>query len=303
MDLRHLQTFVTVAETLHFGAAAEQLRVAQPQVSRRIRQLEEELRAPLFHRDRRHVRLTQAGAVFLADARRLLDDARAARERARETALGRRGRLNLTLVSNAMLGGLPAALADFHRQYPDVTLHFAEVGSGLQLQAVARGACDVAICHPPRAPDPALDRLDFPPEPMVAVVPLGHPLASRAAIALTDLAAEPWIMFPRGDSAPIHDRVMAACQRAGFTPRIVQEAGPIQTRLGLVAAGFGVHLVHRAWRAMPFPGVAYLPIRPITTVRMAAWWRKADPNPMLRLFVGTLGRHLTALPPALAGAA
>jgi hypothetical protein len=72
---------------------------------------------------------------------------------------------------------------------------------------------------------------------------------------------------------------------------VVQEAGPIQTRLGLVAAGFGVHVVPQAWRSMPFPGVAYVPTRPAITLRMAAWWRKGNPNPMLRLLLAALQRH------------
>ncbi len=291
MDFKQIQTFVALAETLHFGHAAQQLGIAQPHVSRRIKRLEEDLEARLFHRDKRNVRLTEAGEVLLAEARVLLRDAQRAKEHVRESAQGRRGRLKVSLVTSAMLGVLPSILEEFRRGNPEVHLSFQELASGTQLDALRHSIADVAFLHPPmRVPD-GLDQLVLERNRLVAVLPNNHRLAQRPSIDLRELATEPWIMMPRAESAPIHDRVIAVCRRSGVTPRVVHEAGHIYARLGLVAAGFGVHLLHNAWQKVPFPGVVYVPFEPSATIRLACYWRRRDPNPMLRGFLDVVRRR------------
>jgi DNA-binding transcriptional LysR family regulator len=149
MDFKAVQTFVTLSEHLHFGHAAKHLRVAQPHVSRRIKQLEEELDAVLFYRDKRNVRLTAAGEVFLLEAKKLLRDAEIAKERARESARGRRGNLTVSMIGSAMLGPMPTLLGEFHRLYPDVSLSFKELNSIALLDALSRAEADVGFMHPP----------------------------------------------------------------------------------------------------------------------------------------------------------
>lgn len=291
MELRQIETFVVLAEVLHFGQAAQHLRIAQPQVSRRIKQLEDELGVLLLHRDKRNVGLTEAGKVFLIDAKTLIRDAAAARQRARENALGRRGKLDISLITSAMLGVLPRILAEFRARHPEVELRLEEMGSSVQPEGVSTGVSDLALCYPSARADPDLDRVDFDREPLLAVLPRAHPLAGRSEILLSDLAGEPWIMFPRANSAPIYDRVIAVCHKAGFSPHVVQEAGPIHTRLGLVAAGVGVHMVQQSWRQMPYPGVVYLPTRPTATMRLSCYWRRRNPNPVLKPFLEILDRQ------------
>ncbi|MEZ5666314.1 MAG: LysR substrate-binding domain-containing protein [Alphaproteobacteria bacterium] len=291
MEFKQVQTFVALARHLHFGRTAEQLRIAQPHVSRRIRQLEEELDVVLFERDKRNVRLTKAGEVFLAEARTLLRDIELAKTHTKESALGRRGKLEVSLVGAAMLRILPRILTEFRRRYPDVHMIFREQGSVAQLEALAQGGTDVAFLHSPMRPNPAFDHVMLDVEPLIAVLPTGHRLARRTEIELAELADDPWVLFPREDNSPIYDRIIAVCARAGFSPKVVQEAGPVHSRLGLVASGFGVHLVGSSWRAMPFPGVVYLPIQPSATLGLACYWRKDDPNPILRLFVDVTRRH------------
>jgi DNA-binding transcriptional LysR family regulator len=291
MDFKQIRTFVTLAECLHFGQAAEHLSIAQPHVSRRIKQLEEELGVQLFYRDKRNVRLTEAGGVFLGEAHAMLRQAENARERTQESARGRRGLLNISLVTSAMLGILPTILGEFRRQFPDIHLTFKELGTALQLESLAQGSTDIAIIQPPmRTPD-AYDHITLEREPLLAVLPRGHRLAGEAQIGLFDLAGDPWIMFPRDQSTPIHDRIIALCQKAGFSPRIVQEAGPVPFRLALVAAGFGVHVLHRSWETMPYPGIAYVPVRPTAIIAHAGYWRRGDPNPILRSFLEIARRH------------
>ena len=292
MDFKGIRTFVALAEHLHFGHAAEHLRVAQPHVSRRIKQLEEELDALLFYRDKRNVRLTEAGEVFLVEAKKLLRDADIAKERARESARGRRGNLDVGLITSAMLGAVPGILGEFHRLYPDVSLSFDELGSVALLDALSHGEVDVAFLHPPiRGVSSNYEHIILEREPLVAVLPSSHRLATRSKLGLLDLAGERWVMFPRSNGMTIYDLIISLCHRAGFSPDIVQEAASVHARLGLVAGGFGVHLVHRTWETMPYPGVAYIPIEPTAMIGLSCYWRRADPNPILKIFVEIVRRH------------
>lgn len=291
MEFKQIRTFVALAECLHFGHAAEQLGIAQPHVSRRIKQLEDDLGVALFLRNRRNVKLTEAGHVFLGEARRMLADAERAREHARESALGQRGRINLTLIASAMLGVLPTILHAFRDRYPDVHISVHELDSAAQFEALAAETTDVAFVHPPPRLAPAFGQIALERDPLVAVLPVSHRLAGAPSIRLADLAEDPWIMFPRDNSTAIYDRIMATCERAGFSPRVVQEAGPVPTRLGLVASGFGVHLVHKAWEIMRYPGIVYVPVHPTATIAHSCCWRKGDPNPILRTFLDVVREH------------
>jgi DNA-binding transcriptional LysR family regulator len=291
MDFKAITTFVALAEHLHFGQAAEHLRVAQPHVSRRIKQLEEELDAVLFYRNKRNVTLTEAGHVFLAEAKKLLHDAEVAKERARESARGRRGNLTVSMISSAMLGALPNILGEFHRLYPDVSLSFKELNSIALLDGLNRGEADVGFMHPPIRVFGSYEHVALESEPLIAVLPAGHKLARRNRLSLLELSHEPWVMFPRDNGATIYDRIISLCQKAGFSPKIVQEAGSVPARLGLVAAGFGVHLVHKTWETMPYPGIVYIPVEPTAKIGLTCYWRKDDPNPILRPFVDIVRRY------------
>ena len=293
MEFKQIRTFVALAECLHFGHAAEQLGIAQPHVSRRIKQLEDDLGVALVLRNRRNVKLTEAGRVFLAEARRMLADAERARERTKEGALGRRGHLDLGLIASAMLGVLPAILHAFRSRYPDVSLAIREFEIAGLFEALSAGAIDVGFVHPPLRTPAALGQIALERDPLVAVLPVSHRLAGAKSIALADLADDPWIMFPRDNSTAIYDRIMAICERVGFLPKVVQEAGPVPTRLGLVASGFGVQLVHKAWEVMRYPGIVYVPIHPTAMIAHSCYWRKGDPSPVLKVFLEVVREHRT----------
>lgn len=291
MDFKQVQTFVALSKFLHFGQTAEHLRIAQPHVSRRIKQLEEELDVLLFYRDKRNVKLTEAGTVFLQEAQALLKSIELAKVHTKESALGRRGKLNVTLVGSAMLGKLPKILMNFRNRYPDVHLAFTEMGSVAQLEALSQHTTDIAFFHPPMRATGTYDQILLEKEPLIAVLPENHPLARRRKLDLIELASDPWVMFPRDDNSPIYDRIIATCNDVGFSPKVVQEAGPVTTRLGLVASGFGVHLVGRAWQSNPYPGIVYIPIHPTTLLGLSCYWRQGDPNIILKLFVETLSAY------------
>jgi DNA-binding transcriptional LysR family regulator len=190
-----------------------------------------------------------------------------------------------------MLGVVPLIVGEFHRAYPDVALTFKELGSVALLDALARSEADVGFMHPPVRALGSYEHIALEREPLVAVLPGSHPLARRNRLSLIELANEPWVMFPRDNGATIYDLIISLCQRAGFSPRIVQEAGSVPARLGLVAAGFGVHLVHKTWDTMPYPGIVYIPIEPTAMIGLTCYWRRGDPNPILRLFVDIVRKH------------
>ena len=285
MDFKHLNTFVTVATYLHFGYSAKALGTTQPHVSRLIRQLEEELGVRLFDRNKRNVQLTASGELFLSEAKSLLKNAELAKQRVKQSAQGTRGRLTISLVHSAMLGVFPVILKRFHQEFPDVTLSVLELSANREVNALGERLTDVVFTHPPVPNAGAYARINLGEEPLWVALPKRHPLANHEHVNLSDLADEVWVMFPREDGADIYDRIIALCQRAGYSPQIVQQARAVQMRLGLVAAGFGVHLVQESWRTMPHPGVVYLPVHPTDNIGLSCYWRAFDPNPVLRQFI------------------
>jgi DNA-binding transcriptional LysR family regulator len=165
------------------------------------------------------------------------------------------------------------------------------MGSVALLDSLNRGEADVGFMHPPIRTLVSYEHIVLEREPLIAVLPNTHHLARRKRLSLLELATEPWVMFPRDNGATIYDLIISLCQKAGFSPKIVQEAGSVPARLGLVAAGFGVHLVHKTWETMPYPGVAYIPIEPTAKIGLTCYWRRRDPNPILKIFIDIVRRH------------
>src|SRR5919201_991872 len=226
MELRHLRSCVAVAEDLRFGRSAARLHIAQPPLIRQIRDLEREVGTPLFDRVPRGAELTPAGLAFLPEARLTLAQAERARRTAQRAARGEIGRLRVGFVEAAIYSGvLPDVLGFFRMHLPDIGLSLFEMDSVQQAEAFREGRIDLGILH---SPPPDADRwLRVEPvytDPLIAAVPHTHRLAGRARIALGDLAAEPFVLFPRHIAPGLYDDIIARCRSAGFSPRVVQEA-------------------------------------------------------------------------------
>lgn len=294
MELKQLRAFVEVAEQLHFGLAAEHLHLTQSQVSRRISQLEESLDLLLLERSSRVVKLTDVGQAFLPEAVSILASAESARQRAFARARGREGVLRISANDAAMIGNLNPVLRAFYRRYPDVYFAF-ESGADdslSRIELLANNEVDVVFCHPPAARHIAdFERIDIVRDPLIAVLPGNHRLADIGTIDLAELANEPWVMFPREGDPPIYDRIINLCKQAGFTPKVVHETGRMLARLGIVAGGIGVNLVHSAWRNMPYPGVAYVAVEPTDDVLVTCFWRRGDTNVLLHNLVEIVRLH------------
>ena len=256
-DLRRLRYFVAVAEELHFGRAARRLNVSQPPLSVQIRTLEREIGKPLLIRTQRRVELTEAGRVLLEEARRLLDQAEAAVVHARRAAEGAVGRLTIGFVSTVDYSILPPLVRRFRQKHPGIALKLLELTGDRQQALLQSGELDLGLSILP-SPASSLTMRPVFREPLIAAVPTNHPLAGRRRTALRSLAAEAFIQFPRELAPGLYDLAIAACQKAGFTPHLAQEAIQMQTILGLVAAGLGVALVPRCMSKLQRPDVRYL---------------------------------------------
>jgi DNA-binding transcriptional LysR family regulator len=290
MELRHLRYFVAVAEHLSFGRAAARLHISQPPLSRQIRGLEAELGTALFTRTRRSVRLTAAGAALLPEARRLLRDADALQAGARQLASGQVGTLALGFISVAAYNLLPELAPEFRRRHPGVRLALQEATSDVQLAALAQGELDVGLVLPP-VDAPGLEYAPLLHDTLVAAVPAGRG-GGRGPIALASLRDEPFILFPRPVGTSLHDQIVGACQRAGFAPRVEQEAIQMQTIVSLVAAGMGVALVPAALVNLRRTGVVYRPLTDAKPrIELGVAWRRADDAPAVQAFVGLARAH------------
>ena len=291
MELRHLRYFVAVAEELHFGRAAERLNIAQPPLSRQIRDLERELGTALFERGPRGAELTPAGRAFLPEARLTLAQAERAQRTAQRAAKGETGRLRVGFVDAATNSGiLPDVLAFFRMHLPAIGLSLFELDPLQQAEALRDGRIDLGIVQsPPADADRWLRVESVYEEPVVAALPQGHRLTSRARLSLADFADEPFILFPRYAAPALYDDIMARCRAARFTPRVMQEAAAWHTVTSLVSAGVGVAFVPRSLSRSRQPGVTYRPVRDLRA-NVGLWTisKRGETSPVRQRFVTAL---------------
>lgn len=257
MELRHLRYFVAVAEELNFTRAAAVLQMSQPPLSQQISQLEGELGVQLFERGPRHVALTDAGEIVLAEARRVLAGVGELKQVAAGAIGGLTSRpLRLGCIPSGFTELLPAVVPVFRRRNPAVTLLISSLDIYDQTRALRRGELDIGVL---RAIDEIPGILTSPIEeqPFVAAIHQEHPLADTAAVRLADLAAEDFIFIARRRGPEYVDTITGACRSAGFSPRVTFEPDDDQTILGLVACGMGVGIVPRPVSRLSLPGVVY----------------------------------------------
>lgn len=241
MEIRQLRYFLAVAETLHFARAAERLHIAQPSLSQQIRALEEELGVRLFERSKRHVALTTDGEALLPYARRLVTLADDAHQEFAERSGLRRGRVRLGTTPT--LGGhlLPKAIGGFFQAFPGLELTINEDGSDRLARQLDQGHLDLALLVQDVN---MVESIAFEPlleEEIVLAMPQGHPLAGRKTIPWSDLREERFILCREGYH--LRSMTFAACEEAGFKPKVAVSGTDIDTALRFVRAGLGVTLV------------------------------------------------------------
>ncbi len=241
MELKSLRSFVAVAEQLSFTRSARLLHLSPSALTEQIQKLEEELGVQLLIRDRRSVKLTGVGMVFLAEARATLTRARQAAERV-QNAGGEMGRLRVGFVSSAALEIVPGIVVGFRSQFPGVTLDLMNLRTSSQIKGLIAESIDVGFIRLPLSHDELTMRVIHR-EPFVVVLPQGHPLANEAELRLVQLQNEKFVAYGRRWAPGFYDTVIQMCTREGFSPEIIQETGEIHTTVALVAAGLGIAIL------------------------------------------------------------
>jgi DNA-binding transcriptional LysR family regulator len=261
MELRHLRYFLAIVAERHFTRAAQKLGIAQPPLSQQIRQLEEEVGTPLFTRTPRGVALTAAGEAFLPHAEAALREVDRAGTAARRVRQGDLGTIRVGFTSAASLNPLvPGAISAFRNAYPDVELRLIVQPTTPLLAQLSLDQIDVAFVRPTSTERQSLRAIPLPDERLWIALPAGHVLAARKRLRLGELRNEPFVLYPRANGSVLYDSIIAACQNAGFSPRVVQEAPQMASMVSLVAAGVGVTLVPECVCQLRPAGVRYVRI-------------------------------------------
>lgn len=260
VELRQLRYFLTLAEELHFGRAAERLNIVQSAVSQQLRRLERELGVDLFDRSTRTVRLTEAGHRLLPYAERVLADVDAARAAIDDLRTRRDGTVRLG-TSTGLGSRLEALLARFRELAPEATLDLVTAPVADRLRRVRSGELDATLVRGEQR-DAGLELLAVWHDPLVVALPARHDLAVRSRIELAALADLPLRLANRQRNPPLYDLVLDCCRRAGFSPTLGPEFTTDQDTLA--AIGFGapswtVYYAAQAGQIAP-PGVVFRPL-------------------------------------------
>jgi len=287
MELRHVRYFVALAEELNFTRAAARLGIGQPPLSQQIRDLEAEIGYPLFLRRPHGAELTEAGRVFLAEARQILEQADRALQAARRAGGGHVGALRVGFTSSANFHpAVTEAFAVFHWKYPDASLIVEESHSARLAERLRRAELDAAFVRPGNVAAEGLDLLPLGEEPLVLALPAGHRLATQARAPVADLRGEPFVIFSQGIGRTFLGLIRQACAQEGFEPVIAQETPHIVAMINLVAAGLGVAMIPGSIAQLAVRGVVYRPLDGATPrVPLALATRAGDASPLVRNFL------------------
>lgn len=295
MELRHLRTFTAVVETGSFHQAAARLNIAQPALSRQIRDLEEELGVVLLLRSSRGVTMSPAGESLYRDACELLRQAKSASDRTRRVASGQYGSLTIAYTSLvAEMQSSVAAFAQIRRECPELECKLTMVNSDHQVDKIVERQIDVGVFYRrPPLPD-VLRYHDLRVDRYMLLVPVDHPLARKTSVKLADLRNVP-MLFGSPSTRPITRMEMwSACVKAGFEPKIAMEADNEAIGLNLVAEGIAVAFFNGSLaERRPSSRVAYLEIEDFNVpLYLTAAWRADQETEAIKRFVGILSDHL-----------
>ena len=284
MDLRHLRYFQAVAEELSFSKAAKRLHVAQPALSRAIKQLESSLGANVLERTRHMVRLTPAGAVLLQEVRLLLDQVADISSRVRRTAAGEEGELRLGYIGPPTQPFLAALLREYRQRFPRVSAHLEERTPERVWEMVAKRRLSAALTRPVLVHEAlGLQTITLHEERLGVVVPSNHTLARRGSLPWSALAGEPLIVLARREGIGLHDAVIAGCRQAGVVPRLVHMPSLIGTVMLYVEAGAGVGVVTESV-VTPAPTLKFVLLKPVLRVPLVFVWHEDDDSPPVQRF-------------------
>lgn len=286
VELRHLKYFVAVAEELNFTRAAARLRTAQPSLSQQIRQLEKQVGAQLLDRSRHHVALTNAGRIFLQQARDILGRVEHARRLARQAADGQAGELSVGTFPSADVRILPALRPQLAARLPDLRLILHSKYAVDPVAGLLCGTLDIAFMRGP-VEESGIESVELLREQLVIVLPTHHPLARRKRIPVSSLDDLPCITLERSLSPPLHDAAEALYRQAKIRMHAVSSADNVLGHLQMVQEGRGFALLPESIGALLPAGVTFKPLAvdPVPSVSIVVAWKRGSGSRMVREFV------------------
>jgi DNA-binding transcriptional LysR family regulator len=300
MELRQLRCLIAVADTLHFGRAAQQMGMLPASFGRQVKLLEDSLGCRLLVRTTRHVALTDLGREFLAEARDIVDRADRLERSFMEAQQDRNATLRIGAIDSAAVGLMPQLLPHLREVRPDIDVELLEQKTIRLLPRVLSGRLDVAIIRPPDSLDKRLECQPLFFETAVVAVPEGHRLADCDVLTVDDMADEPLIVPERRSRPHSHDLTMKLFLDAGCTARVAQIAEEKQTIVSLVGTGVGLAIVPRWASRLAVGGVSFVPLDlPEGPVRdmlaLSAVWLRDTRHPAREAFLNVLSKHLQGL--------
>ena len=286
MELRHLRYFVAVAEALSFTKAAENLHLAQPSLTRQIKDLEAEIGVRLFDRSGKRISLTQEGESFLLDARRLLDECAQSVQAVQRLSRGEASQLNIGYIANIYHDLLPVTLGTFRRACPRTALNLFDMTPAEQYQALDEHKIDLGfVCFRTRSVGRDLHWESVGHDMLTVAAPAGSPLAKKTKIDLKDLEAMFFVGMSEKAYPGSNDWLINACREAGFTPRILQDADREPAVISFVAAGLGVALLPEQIKRLPHEGVIFRPLQRRLSADAWAIWKMNNSSDCLKQYI------------------
>jgi DNA-binding transcriptional LysR family regulator len=294
MDIRHLKSFIVVAEELNIGRAAVRLHISQPPLTRQIQQLEQELNVQLLIRTPKGVELTQAGGMFLAEARNIRYLMDQAIERTVRAGQGKLGRLDIGIFGTGIFSVIPELLHLFRVTHPGVRVVLHTMSKGEQIEALRQRRITIGFHRMP-LPHPDIENSLIIQEPLYLALNEDHPLNKQESISFKELESHPLVLFPTGDRPNFVDKIIELCGAMGFMPDISQVVGDAVTGVALVSAGLGITIVPKSVTTLRIPKVVYRPFESTfpAYVDLSSVHRKDDSSAILRAFLAVIENFRT----------
>ncbi len=285
MDLRHLRYFMAVSECLHFGKAAEKLFMAQPPLSRQIKQLEDELGVLLFNRNKRKVSLTTQGEYLYKESLKIFGHLDSIKKSLKLIDKGVVGQINIGYVGAAMHCILPDLLVKLKDAYPEVNTVLSELNNENQIQAIKSGQIDVGFLRTPVNVEGMKVKTIYK-ENFSLVVPLNHKPIKPNKSGLKNLADEPFISFSRECGPGLIASINNICNKCGFSPKIVHETSQINSIIRLVESGLGYSIIPSSVKYGYDLKVRFLELDSFSeTAELSIVYKDSDAKPIVRNFM------------------
>jgi len=299
MELRQLRCLIAVADTLHFGRAAQNLNMLPASLGRQIKLLEESLGTRLLVRTTRSVSLTESGRSFVDAARDIVEQADRLEVSFRENRQDQASILRIGAIDSAAVGLMPQLLPHFRELHSDIDVELLEQKTIRLLPRLLSGRLDIAIVRPPEVRDARLFYQHLFYETAVVAVPESHPLAKRKTVTVQEMADAPLIVPERNSRPHSHDLRMKLFLEAGLTARVAQIAEEKQTIVSLVSTGVGLAIVPRWASRLAVGGVTFVSLELPDTARnrlaVSAVWVRDARHPARDAFLNVLKDRLSAL--------